>query len=172
MTTLYYTTRPAATATHLPRAARSFSPHADLTLARTPAGKPYFPAAPDLHVSVSHSDEVWLCACADAPVGVDIQRCSARAPEKSLALARRFFHPDEVAHLAAHPQDFYAVWCAKEACVKLWGSGIAADFPRFSVIADGALVSPIPGTRMHLAAQAGYLLALICADGAYTAQSL
>ncbi len=172
MTTIYYTTAPASTATHLPRAARSFAPDADLALARTPAGKPYFPAAPGLHCAVSHSSAVWLCACSDAPVGVDVQHCADRTHAQNAALARRFFHPDETAYLDAHPESFYAIWCAKEACAKLTGRGIDGEFARFSVVADGGLASPIAGTQLHLATREGYCFALVCADGDYAAERI
>ena len=39
----------------------------------TPAGKPYFPARPEFHYSVSHSGEWAVCAVGAVPLGVDIQ---------------------------------------------------------------------------------------------------
>ena len=164
MTILYHThgTR-ADTAELLPRAAAQFSAELgrqtpNLTIAREPGGKPYFPAAPWLYCSVSHSGDVWLCACSDTPVGVDIQRIQ---PTRTTALARRFFHPDEIARLDTHPDDFFLIWTAKEACVKRTGRGIDSNFPHFSVIADGRLVSPIAGDTLHsIPFAAGYVLTL------------
>lgn len=164
MTVIYHTRGGRGdTAALLPRAARRFCAALgravpDLTIAREPGGKPYFPATPWLHCSVSHSGEIWLCACSTAPVGVDIQRIQ---PTREAALARRFFHPDEIAWLDANPDGFFRLWTAKEACVKLTGRGIDGDFSRFSVITDGGLASPIADTALrYLSCTEGYVLCL------------
>lgn len=39
----------------------------------TPEGKPYFPARPAFHYSISHSGEWVVCAVGAVPLGVDIQ---------------------------------------------------------------------------------------------------
>ena len=164
MTILYYPrgTR-TDTAELLPRAAAQFAasrgrPCPNLTIARAPGGKPYFPAAPWLHCSVSHSGDIWLCACSDAPIGVDVQHIR---PARTTALARRFFHPDETAWLEAHPDNFFLLWTAKEACVKRTGRGIDGEFSRFSVITDGRISCPIAGdTLRHLPFADDYVLAL------------
>ena len=71
----------------LRRAAALAAPQlTDCTLARQAQGKPWFPAAPELHFSISHSGGRWVCAFADAPVGLDLQ---AHRPCRALALARR-----------------------------------------------------------------------------------
>lgn len=162
------------TASLLPRAARRFCDAIgrtcpDLTLARTPGGKPYFPDAPWLHTSVSHSGACWICACSTAPVGIDIQRIQ---PAREAALARRFFHPDEIAWLDGHPGGFFRLWTAKEACVKLTGRGIDGEFSRFSVIAGGRFASPIEGAVLrHLPWDAGYVLCL-CGEAGEPARLL
>ena len=77
----------------LRRAAALAAPQlTDCTLARQAQGKPWFPAAPELHFSISHSGGRWVCAFADAPVGLDLQ---AHRPCRRVALARRFFAPEE-----------------------------------------------------------------------------
>ena len=170
MTHIYYTTGSRTdTAVQLPRAAARYcaalgAALPDLTIARAPGGKPYFPAAPWLHFSVSHSGDVWLCALSDAPVGVDVQY---RQPTREAALARRFFHPREVAWLGENPDSFFRLWTAKEACVKLTGQGIDGAFGRFSVIANGTFAAPIHGAVLrHLPFAEGYVLCLCGADGA------
>lgn len=130
----------------------------DLTFARAPGGKPYFPAAPWLHFSISHSGDWWLCAFSGAPVGVDLQRIQ---PTREAGIARRFFHPDETAWLAVNPDGFFRLWTAKEACVKLTGRGIDGEFAKFSVVHNGELTSPLAGTVLrHLPFAEGYLLCL------------
>lgn len=168
MTILYFTRGGRGDTAHLlPCAARQFcgavhQPCPDLTIARESGGKPYFPAAPWLYCSVSHSGDIWICACSTAPVGVDIQRIQ---PTREGPLARRFFHPDEIAWLDAHQDGFFSVWTAKEACVKLTGQGIDSDFSRFSVITEGSFCSPFAGTVLrHLPFKEGYVLCLCGAE--------
>lgn len=138
-------------------------PIPDLTVARHAGGKPYFPAAPWLHFSISHSGAWWVCAFSDAPVGVDLQRVQ---PALETSIARRFFHPDEGAWLAGNPTGFFQLWTAKEACVKLTGQGIDGNFSKFSVVRDGGIVSPIEGTVLrYLPFAEGYVLCLCSAPG-------
>ena len=37
-------------------------------------GKPCLPAFPEIHFSLSHSDEVVMCVVADRPVGCDVEK--------------------------------------------------------------------------------------------------
>ena len=111
-------------------------PRDKLSMARTDRGKPFFPDAPQVHISVTHSGRFWLCALAEQPRGVDLQQIRPVEAEK---LARRFFHPQEADYVAAHPESFFRVWCAKESYVKLTGAGISDRFGEFSVVRDGAI---------------------------------
>lgn len=91
-------------------------------------------------------------------MGVDLQRIQLT---REAGIARRFFHPDEIAWLEANPDGFFQLWPAKEACVKLTGRGIDGDFAKFSVVRSGALTSPLTGTALHhLPFAAGYVLCL------------
>ena len=103
---------------------------------RQPKGKPYFPNLPDLHFSVSHSGEIFVCALSDFPVGVDIQEYKKRPDEaeRCRKIAARFFHFDEVDALDADTVSaFYNIWTAKEAYVKFTGDGIDGDFSAFCI---------------------------------------
>ena len=46
----------------------------ELKVAVDSAGKPFLPDRPDIHFSISHSDEVVMCVVADHPVGCDVER--------------------------------------------------------------------------------------------------
>ena len=123
---------------------------------RTPQGKPYFPEAPELHFSVSHSGAYWACAFSDAPVGLDIQMHQHNSYER---LANRFFHPEEAAYLAAKafsPEAFFRIWTAKESYLKRTGEGLPGGLSTFSVL------SPLPdGAEFtYLAAPEGYTMCL------------
>ena len=137
-------------------------PPGDLRLARGMAGKPYFPLAPDLHFSLSHSGADWVCALSGQPLGLDLQQ---PRPVDAAALARRFFHMDEAAYLQAHPEDFFRVWTAKESYVKYTGRGIAGQFASFSVVENGVLCRDMAGVSFRfLPASGESLLCLCCQD--------
>ena len=133
----------------------------DLTLNRAEGGKPFFLHAPDLQFSISHSGGIWVCAFSSSPVGIDLQQIK---PIRQDGIARRFFHPDEIAYLDVHPDAFFALWTAKESYVKLTGRGVAAEFPRVSVISRGEFSPPPPAHAMvHIPFDEGYVLCL-CGD--------
>lgn len=127
-------------------------------------GKPYFAEAPELAFSVSHSGDWWACAFGSAPLGLDLER---HAPRPFARLSVRFFLPEEDAWLRARggtAEDFYRIWCAKEAVLKRSGAGLAGGLRTFSVL------SPLPdGCALHYpAAPAGYTLCLCTAEPADT----
>ena len=73
-----------------------------LLIHRTSRGKPFLPQFPDLHLSVSHSGEWFVCAISNQPVGIDLQEHTllrGETQEQALTryckIARRFFHPLE-----------------------------------------------------------------------------
>ncbi|MDR2610285.1 MAG: 4'-phosphopantetheinyl transferase superfamily protein, partial [Clostridiales Family XIII bacterium] len=115
-------------------------------------GKPRFaaPELADVHFSVSHSGDYLAIAFSEQEVGVDVEHTSRRHTnaERYLAIARRFFAPDEGAYVAGGdaedtvtaPEDvkrrFFRIWTAKEAFVKYTGEGIATGFETFSVLDD------------------------------------
>lgn len=87
-----------------------------------PQGKPVLDMAqPDLHFSLSHSGERVLLGIADRPLGVDIE--ALRLPVEP-ALTRSCSVPAEQDWLRSDA-DFYALWCAKEAALKLAGTGFS-----------------------------------------------
>jgi len=85
----------------------------------------------EIDVNWSHSGD-WLLAAygVDARVGVDIEWLRPRA--NALALARRFFAPEETEALARFAHEpaalerrFVRLWCAKEAVLKAHGRGLS-----------------------------------------------
>lgn len=102
--------------------------------ALTACGKPFFPALPDFHFSLSHSGERVLCAVSSSPIGCDIEQPRRYDP----ALARRFFHPDESALLfslpeAEQPAAFFRLWTCKESFMKAIGLGLSLPLSDFAV---------------------------------------
>lgn len=121
-------------------------PPAALIIARDGHGRPYLEAGTHrVDLNWSHSGERLFAACADrVRLGVDIELLRPRP--KALALARRFFAPEETAVLAALADDpaalqqaFTRLWCAKEAVLKAHGRGLSFGLEkvRFALDASG-----------------------------------
>lgn len=138
----------------------------DTTLARGAYGKPYFPHAPHLHFSISHSGDWWMCAFSAKPVGLDLQVVQPCAREK---LSRRFFHPDEDAFLRQTGYaDFFRVWSAKESYLKYTGQGITQELRAFSTVAPNGAFPSVETAWMHMLPwQEEYALCL-CAEKAHS----
>lgn len=129
---LYYALDPSESSHTLRlRAASDYtgtSPEAFTENTRT-HGKPFFPSHPDVHFSVSHTGNLWVCAFADCPVGCDVQEHRETEPEKRLRLAQRWFSAEECREFeknGCRPTEFYRIWSRKEAYVKFTGDGIGA----------------------------------------------
>lgn len=126
-----------------------------------PWGKPYLAENPAFQFSLSHSGEWAVLAISDAPVGVDIERCSAPKP----AVVRRFFHPQEQSAFFSLPEDeqlpaFYDWWVLKESAVKAIGCGMHRPFSSFSV-------SLGPSPQLHGFTEPARLACIPFCDKAY-----
>lgn len=122
---------------HMRRIGEMPVPAEKLRTARTALGKLYFPALPQLHVSVSHSGEYFVCALSDSPVGVDLQQHSRQESgcARLWKIARRYFHPTEQRFMIPNPAErFFTLWTARESYVKFTGKGISKDFSQLCVI--------------------------------------
>lgn len=124
---------------------RSLFPDARFPLIRKSAsgGKPYLPAYPGLHFSLSHSGNFVVCAISSVPVGVDLELPRTVHP----GVAARWFSPEEQALLAQAPSAFFDLWMAKEAVLKEIGCGLCGGLQAVSVQLSPSphLVSPVNG---------------------------
>ena len=98
-------------------------------------GKPYVPGW-DRHFSTSHSHETMLIACAEAPVGCDIERIDPGFAWQGVA--QRLFAAEEWQALAALTEAdgrtaFFRCWARKEAFVKALGHGLHHPLDAFVV---------------------------------------
>ncbi|MBQ5602726.1 MAG: 4'-phosphopantetheinyl transferase superfamily protein [Clostridia bacterium] len=107
---------------------------------KTELGKPYVDGE-EIGVSVSHSDEYFVCAVGMLNMGVDIEhrKLLVRESKEEMqvrlnGIAKRFFHPTESKYVLGDPIDrFFKVWTAKESLVKHTGEGINDNFSRYCV---------------------------------------
>ena len=86
--------------------------------ARTELGKPRFPARPELHFSLSHTDGAVLAGLSDRPIGVDVERLRPVGER----LLRRLACREEAA--------FFRLWVRREARAKRLGTGIGTMLDR------------------------------------------
>ena len=78
-------------------------------------GHPLF-ASSDVKISISHSEDYWVCVLSDEDAGIDIEKIKNRNWEK---IAKRYFTETEKETVRKSGVDgFYRVWTAKEACAK------------------------------------------------------
>ena len=142
-----------------------------LAFATNEFGKPRLAGDGQVHFNLSHCEERAVLAISDAAeVGIDLER---ERPIEHVDLAKRYFHPNEVAAITASRDEaeqrraFFLVWTLKEAVVKALGTGlstpldsfelaIGVSMPRLAVAPEGA-----PRTWwLHAAMADGYCCAL------------
>lgn len=143
-------------------AAQGLAPFVELEIEKKPKGKPFLKNASDLHYSISHSGDYWVCAVAGQPLGVDIER---HHPVPFQKIARRFFHPDEIVYLEkAGETGFFALWTAKESYVKYTGQGVGHHFSDFCVASPTGLLQETQGVQLrHIPVADTYSLCLCAA---------
>lgn len=118
-----------------------------------PAGKPELVNDSSLGFNLAHSAEFAVCAIADHPVGVDLER---RRPMKNApGLAERWFHPEEQRRIAAAADplaEFFRTWTMKEAALKLVGVGVGESLPRVLTPDDpgGGQATGLPANALGL----------------------
>lgn len=116
-------------------------------MARTPTGKPYFPAFPTYQFNLSHSGAYALCALSQqGSVGVDIELVRPHRAE----LPAYVMEDWELAAFDGTWEDFTRIWTLKEAHAKCLGRAI---FPPKSI-------SSVPPMAYASYAGAGWRAAL------------
>ena len=102
-------------------------------------GRPYFPDAPDIHFSLSHTRGFVLCALGEALVGADVQLIA----EKDMPFARRLMDGREREDFTLHE-----LWCLRESVYKLTGAGDLRSMRFFR--RGGDIVPPAEGVVCRL----------------------
>ena len=139
-----------------------------LLIHRTSRGKPFLPQLSDLHISVSHSGEWFVCAISNQPVGIDLREHTllrGETQEQVLIrygkIARRFFHPLEADFVEANPKNrFFPVWTAKESYVKYTSQGIDEYYDSFCVLNRSSAAPRLPAETSWQAEQVSFLQVL------------
>ena len=101
----------------------------DTLVLRNQTGKPFFADLPDMHFSVTHTQNHWLCVFADIPVGIDAELRSRRITNGA-RIAERFLSPAEqeiIRKSTTQKSELISIWTKKEACLKVNGLGVLKD---------------------------------------------
>ena len=110
----------------------------DFTVSRE--GKPFLPEINDLHFNLSHSGGELAVAFSRNEVGLDIESKVRRANYGELA--RRFFDAAEARAVEEAGDSvgevFFRLWTAKEAVLKLEGTGISGGLQRALVSSEAS----------------------------------
>ena len=110
-----------------------------------PGGKPFLINLPDLHFSLSHTGSEVALVFSRSPVGFDMEKSDRRTD--FLALAKRFFTAAELADMDSG-SSFLELWTAKEAILKLEGTGISGGLDRARILSESE--GDLDGRRVHL----------------------
>jgi len=103
-----------------------------------PGGKPILRNIPDLHFSLTHTGTEVALAFSRSPVGFDMEKSDRRTD--FLSVAKRFFTATELAEIETlgpeSERRFLELWTAKEAILKLEGTGISGGLERARILSD------------------------------------
>jgi len=111
----------------------------DAGFAYSKAGKPYLAGCPELHISISHSESIAMCAVSEYEVGADVEYIS----KFKEGVCHRFFTKNECEYIflpaskELQTDRFFRMWTLKESYSKLTGKGIG-DFRKFEIDPLGA----------------------------------
>lgn len=104
-----------------------------LDISRTEYGKPYLRDYPECYFNISHTSGIIVCAVADRPVGVDVERIKPF----NKRIVKRFFVEKEQNYIFEledkSEERFAEIWTKKEAYVKCIGKGLDIPFESFDV---------------------------------------
>ncbi len=110
-------------------------------------GRPYFPALPDCHFSISHSGTCVVLASTDGgQVGIDVEQVR----EIDTHSFQQFFGRGERDAIEEAQNDsacFFRLWCRKEALAKALGKGLFAPLKELDVRADNI---DVEGTGFYI----------------------
>ena len=112
-----------------------------IIISLNPDGKPYCPIQKYFHFNISHSGEWVVCAFANEPVGIDIQKI-VHIPRKRMdMIVLRFFHKNEqIQYFNLKEKEresfFFTQWSIKESYVKFKGKGFQIPLQSFFAFLD------------------------------------
>lgn len=116
----------------------------DLKIKRNPFGKPFLEGQ-KRHFNISYSNNMFLMATDNAPIGVDIEHVKEIEEINNLI---EHFHPKEKRSFhqtekSKKLHSFYRLWVLKECYIKAIGKGLSCSLDSFYIRIDKASTSLI-----------------------------
>jgi|TARA_B110000503_G_C7148843_1_gene414223 4'-phosphopantetheinyl transferase len=106
----------------------------DLKVTRN--GKPYLTNSRNIHLNISYSGNLIICAISfNTPIGVDVEKIKP----KNLDHFKLYFTEQEWHNISINENSlkrFYELWTRKEALVKADGRGLSIDLSSFSCLGN------------------------------------
>lgn len=137
------------------------------------SGKPFFRNAPDIHFSLSHSDDKVMVCFSDTELGCDLEKVK----DIDLKIAERFFCRSEYEAIMEstdydhRKETFFRLWTLKESFVKANGKGMSLPADAFAIDISAEQIrvrddtDPGPYSFAELALFPGYKSALcVCRE--------
>lgn len=107
-----------------------------ISLGVSKGGKPFIDGEERLHFNLSHCGDDLAIAFACEPVGFDMERSDRKG--NFTQLAKRFYSASEAVDVERTGGDlFLRLWTAKEAMLKLSGSGLQGGLANAEVLSPG-----------------------------------
>lgn len=105
-------------------------------------GKMSIAEYPDFYFNLSHSGDYAVCAVADQPVGVDIEKIRGRKEAQLQRLIRHVCTEEEKECLMRFEgerleEEFVRIWTKKESYTKAMGMGLQIPFHEVSTLQQG-----------------------------------
>jgi 4'-phosphopantetheinyl transferase len=130
--------------------------------------KPYLLEFPKVHFNLSHSSDYLAVAVSTASkVGIDVQ---THRSVKALAIAKRYFHPEEYQALCQLPEHhlllFFEAWSAKEAYLKYKGVGLSGHLAKqiFTIKKNQIQLIDLPHVAWYPLNLDGPISGYVCAN--------
>ena len=118
------------------------------------SGKPSITNVGNFNFSISHSENMAICAYGEDIIGADIEY--VKYPNYNII--GRFFTEEEKEFLSTFTSNkikekmFFYIWTGKEAVSKAIGKGISIGFNSFSLVKDGVIANSVEvdGKILHI----------------------
>ena len=88
------------------------------------SGRPFIEDHSEIHVSISHSNDLVVCAVSNCEIGIDVEKIRQYNPK----LANKYFSNKEIEIICSSynkDKEFTKIWTQKEAALKCTGLGIS-----------------------------------------------
>lgn len=97
-------------------------------------GKPFIKNS-NLFFSISHTENLWMCAVGENEVGFDAEvKSRVISTDRIRQLSKRFFTDAEGKFIGENKEKFLYIWTRKEAYVKYSGRGLGQGLETFNVL--------------------------------------